>query len=243
MEKLVISIISTNQGKLLDNLLNDLKNNKIKCKIIVTLNSQNENIEGLSKFSNYLNLRFIKNKKTLGFAKNHNNAFKLFKSKYFLILNPDLRFKHINLNSLTRLLDRQINLGVVTHSIKDISLMSYDNFRKFPNFFTPLSRKILKRGYKDYSLSKICTNVDWISGMFMIFNSKIFEKIGMFDEGYQLYYEDVDICRRLKFDKKKVAVYKEYASEILHNPRRDSHRKIKYLIFHINSHLRYFFNK
>ena len=40
------------------------------------------------------------------------------------------------------------------------------------------------------------TRTDWVPGAGMLIRSRVFEKIGLFDEGYFLYYEDMDFCRR-----------------------------------------------
>ena len=66
----------------------------------------------------------------------------------------------------------------------------------FPSILTPFKRIFKKKSEYSFSEKKVY-DVDWISGMFMLFESSLFRNIGGFDEQFFLYYEDVDICKRV----------------------------------------------
>ena len=88
---LTISIVTHNQLKIMSNLLHNIFE-KTDFHLIITINvSEDETI-----LSNYPSDRFsiVRNQKPLGFTKNHNNAFKLCKTEYFLILNPDVKIEN-----------------------------------------------------------------------------------------------------------------------------------------------------
>jgi len=73
--------------------------------------------------------------------------------------------------------------------------------------------------------------------MFMLFRADTYREIDGFDERYFLYYEDVDICARLRqrgYDVRLVP-----AASVIHAARRDSHRRARYLAWHIRSTLRF----
>jgi GT2 family glycosyltransferase len=72
----------------------------------------------------------------------------------------------------------------------------------------------------------------------MLFPCKVFKEISGFDENYFLYYEDVDLCARLKFYGYKIIHY-PFVSAI-HKARYDSHHNIRYLLWHIFSIIRFF---
>jgi GT2 family glycosyltransferase len=239
MEQILISIISTNQSHLVEKLCADLLKNKIKLKIVVTLNGKNENVGALSKFKKNLNINFIKNREIKGFANNHNKVFKMYKSKYFLILNPDLRIKTIDLDMLKKNLISNSNIKLISPQIFDSQILNYGNFRQFPKLITPLIRLlIINRPFK-YNFKKITNYVDWISGAFMFIESNFLKKINYFDEKYYLYYEDVDLCKRVNIDHKKTAINKSLNNKIIHFSRRDSHKKFKYFLYHIKSYIYY----
>ena len=128
---------------------------------------------------------------------------------------------------------------VISPKINDHKVYNFDNYRKFPHLLTPFIRKFFKINFSDYFLVKKINYVDWVSGMFMMIDSCFFRKIGYLDENYYLYYEDVDLCRKIKNLNKKVAVIKSCQNKIVHFSRRDSHKKIKYLLYHIKSYIYY----
>jgi GT2 family glycosyltransferase len=73
--------------------------------------------------------------------------------------------------------------------------------------------------------------------MFMLFRAAAFRSVSGFDERFFLYYEDVDICRRLK--RQGLQVLYEPRAEVLHNARRTSWRHPRYLAWHLRSILRF----
>jgi GT2 family glycosyltransferase len=89
----------------------------------------------------------------------------------------------------------------------------------------------------DYRVDKGPLEVEWVAGMFIGFRSDAYARIGGFDERYFLYYEDVDICRRLRSHGCKV-VYDTTVS-VIHEARRASRRNPRLMRIHAASALRY----
>jgi hypothetical protein len=79
---------------------------------------------------------------------------------------------------------------------------------------------------------------EWVAGMFMLFRREAFARLGGFDEGFFLYYEDVDICVRAWRQSLPVLVCPGVA--VVHDARRDSHRSLRHLRWHLASIGRYF---
>jgi len=231
-----ISIVSHNHGLLISKLLSDLQ---IHCskeiEVILTINTK----EKLTFTKNDFNfpLTLIQNKEKKGFGTNHNKAFNHAKGKFFCVLNPDVR---LNANPFPALINcfESKTVGVAAPLIKDENGKIAENARKFP---TPLIlfKKLLhlKKKY-DYSIGLDIFSPDWVGGMFMLFPCKVFREIDGFDEKYFLYYEDVDLCARLKLYGYKIIHY-PFVSAI-HKAHYDSHHNIRYLLVHIFSIIRFF---
>jgi GT2 family glycosyltransferase len=78
---------------------------------------------------------------------------------------------------------------------------------------------------------------DWIAGMFMLFRSELFREVGGFDERYFLYYEDVDLCFRLRQHGYEVILVPD--ARAVHFAQRQSHRNLRYLLWHVRSLVRF----
>ena len=73
--------------------------------------------------------------------------------------------------------------------------------------------------------------------MFMLFRSSSFSAVNGFDINYFLYYEDVDLCVRLARRSMNVFYYPNV--HVIHDARRDSRRKFKYMYLYFRSLIRY----
>jgi mannose-6-phosphate isomerase-like protein (cupin superfamily) len=89
----------------------------------------------------------------------------------------------------------------------------------------------------DYPVDDGPQRVDWVAGMFMLFRSEAFRAVGGFDERFFLYYEDVDVCRRMRALGYS-AVYVPDAT-VIHDARRESRRNPRLMGIHAASALRY----
>jgi GT2 family glycosyltransferase len=79
---------------------------------------------------------------------------------------------------------------------------------------------------------------DWAAGMFLLFRSHDFRLLNGFDERFYLYYEDVDICTRA-WNAGMIIVACPFVS-VVHKARRESHRNLMFLSWHLKSMARYF---
>lgn len=71
----------------------------------------------------------------------------------------------------------------------------------------------------------------------MLFQAEDYKRVKGFDEGFFLYYEDVDICARLwKAGCRVLACPK---AQVVHDARRASHRNLRYMRWHVSSVVRY----
>ena len=72
----------------------------------------------------------------------------------------------------------------------------------------------------------------------MLFPHDAYKLMGGFEQKYFLYYEDVDLCARIWLQGRKVALCP--AAKVVHEARRDSHRKMSFFKWHLKSMMRFF---
>ncbi|MHC1745031.1 MAG: glycosyltransferase [Syntrophobacteraceae bacterium] len=179
----------------------------------------------------------VLNDKKRGFAANHNAAFRKRSGSYFCVMNPDVR---IGSNPFPTLLEgfEDRTVGCVAPRVVDSSGRIENSARSFP---TPASLVLKALGcepaWTDDAVGENCLFPDWVAGMMMLFRAEAYEAVSGFDEAYHLYYEDVDICARLRIAGYKVALCPRV--RVVHDARRDSHRDPRYLKWHLASMLRF----
>jgi GT2 family glycosyltransferase len=202
--------------------------------VILTLNLPEELPFHLGDFS--LPLRILNNSEVRGFGSNHNQAFRAAQGDYFCVLNPDIRLLH---NPFVNLQDclGDPGLGAVAPMVLRPSGLVEISARRFPTFLKILFKAFSKKWTVDYILQDKNVDVDWVGGMFMLFRRDVFGKFGGFDEGYFLYYEDVNLCARLNLAGLRVVV--NPSVQVVHHAQHSSHRNLKYLRWHVGSLLRF----
>ena len=233
--KITVSIVSHGQFKLLLPLLEDLKDCISLAKIILTINIKEEIKK--PKWLNDLPIYWIFNKSVKGFGDNHNNAFKFCKTKYFCILNPDIRLDNKIFTDLISLKKLE-KINIFGPSIVDNNKNKSINSRKFPDYFFLINR-LFNISKKEYSFKQTqdVLFTDWIGGMFLMFASNDFSKLKGFDTDFFLYFEDVDICKRGTNIGFKVGQSRKI--EVIHNAQRKSHYDLKHFIYHLKSYFLY----
>lgn len=234
MNNLTISIVSHGHRDHLRKLLEDLNAIAAESRlhVLLTLNIP----EPEPQIQDYPNLclTLIRNKKPQGFGANHNMAFHSCTTRWFAILNPDLRLPANPFPTLIVCAQKLPVAGVVAPKIINSAGAEEDHVR--PNL-SPASlwRRFLgQREPVDTSVPAIRPRpFYWLAGMFMLFDADAYREVGGFDERYFLYCEDYDICARLFDAGYGVHLVPEVFA--IHDAQRDSHGSLKHLRWHISS--------
>lgn len=227
---ITVSVVSHAQGGLAARLLRDLASlGRADCQVILTVNVPEAIAPGTGA-------ELIHNGEPRGFGANHNAAFRRAKGDYFCVLNPDIRLPRDPFPALLEEL-REPSVGVVAPRITDPAGRTEDSVRRFPTFGSLVRKLLGARPGAEYSLDNGPLPVDWVGGMFMLFRRDAFERVRGFDERFFLYYEDVDICRRLHGAGFRVVATPR--AQAIHEAQRASRRNPRYMAMHARSMLRY----
>jgi GT2 family glycosyltransferase len=165
--------------------------------IVIDNNSQDESMLFIKK--NYPEIVVIESEANLGFGKANNEAVKISRGKYLLLLNNDT----IILESILPVLNylkTDLTIGIVGIRMLDGDRNYRPSAGNFPNFGNMFQmKKLLDKGneFIEGVFLKPCYEVDWLSGSFLLLASCVFNEIKGFDEDYFLYVEDVDFSKKL----------------------------------------------
>lgn len=234
-----ISVVSHRQADLIRALLDSLRQHcATPVELLITSNLPED--LALPEQARFPVRRWV-NDAPQGFGANHNAAFRQARGDYFCVLNPDIRLTADPLPGLLSRLRDHPEAGVIAPRVVAPDGRVEDSARSFPSPWS-IARKLAGRNRDRQSLHDRldCDTLamDWVAGMFMLFPRRVFEDLGGFDERYFLYYEDVDLCSRLHAAGRAV-LYSPPVS-VIHDARRESHRNLRYLRWHLASMLRFF---
>jgi GT2 family glycosyltransferase len=172
--------------------------------IIIDNASKDGSVEKLEKeFGNKIKL--IKNKINLGFSGANNQGAAFAKGNFILFLNSDTIVNKDIFSSCVDIFKNDKKVGIISPRLK---LPNGENQKKVFGKFPTLIRLITQRTKKDPKINynnKIY-ETDWVSGCALMIRQKLFKNIKGWDDNYFLYYEDIDLCKKVKEKNYKIIV-------------------------------------
>jgi GT2 family glycosyltransferase len=226
----------------------------LKYEVVVVDNNSGDQLGNILAWQ-YPEVKFIQNKKNVGFGAGNNAGIKRAKGKYVVVMNPDTIAFRDTFLKLYKYMQAHPEVGVVgpqqLNPDKTIQASCYRWYSLLTPLYrrTPLGRLFFARRDLDRFLMKDFDHqskrkVDWLLGSFLFMRRQALDEIGLFDERFFLYFEDTDLCRRFHQAGWQVIYYPE--AKIIHNHSRQSAQVVWYKFFlnpttrcHIASWLKY----
>ena len=154
--------------------------------------------------------RVIANPVPVGFAANANRGAAATTGRHLLLLNPDTEHLGGRLAEAVQLLEAEPRIGLLGCTLLGEDGAPQQSFRRFPSPAVPIARGLGADHWPWrpawYQRAMMTTTlrrdqpfpVDWVFGAFLLLRRSDFSRVGGMDEGYRLYYEDVDLAWRLR---------------------------------------------
>lgn len=218
---LAIIIVSYNTRQLLDDCLAsiykaDHPSGGLQV-IVIDNGSRDDSVAMIEQ--KYPKVIIISEKNNLGFSKANNVGFASSDARHILFLNSDTVVKRYSLVKPLKYLKTHPNVGALTVKLylKDGSI-DYDNHRGFPTPWVALTKfsglaKVFPNStiFNGYHLGlKRLDKIHQIpvtAGSYLMISTKVFRQIGMWDESYFFYGEDIDLCYRINEAGYKIIYY------------------------------------
>jgi N-acetylglucosaminyl-diphospho-decaprenol L-rhamnosyltransferase len=232
---LTLSIVSHRQNALVNELLADIERHcASRVTVVLTENLPDSTALATGRLS--CPVEVITNPAVKGFGANHNAAFARCRTSYFCVANPDIRLSRDPFAALVECASEPGG-ALAGPLVRSPDGGVEDSARRFPTIGSLLKKLFAGSGGPEYPIDRGVVTVDWVAGMFMLFRADAFRAISGFDERFFLYYEDVDICRRLQ--KQGLQVRYDPRVEVVHDARRTSRRHPRYMAWHLAGILRF----
>lgn len=178
--------------------------------IVVDNNSTDGSKEFLSKFkAKGLEFKVILNNQNNGFAKANNQALKKARGEFILFLNPDTEITDRACQKIIQQMQENKDWGVVGCQLVGVDNKIQPSVKRFPTVASQImiflklqylfpQAKVLKDYHQtDFNYQKL-SEVDQVAGTFIMTKQEVIKQVGLFDERFHLWFEDVDFCQRVK---------------------------------------------
>ncbi|HRS54762.1 MAG TPA: glycosyltransferase family 2 protein, partial [Bacteroidales bacterium] len=154
-------------------------------------------------------IHLISNNKNVGFAKANNQAIKLAKGQYILLLNPDTVLETDTLLKVVNFMDEHPDAGALgVKMVNGKGKFLPESKRSLPTPWVAFYKisglssifpksKIFGKYHLGYLDKNKINKVDVLSGAFMLIRKEVLDKIGLLDENFFMYGEDIDISYRI----------------------------------------------
>src|SRR4030042_2218745 len=225
MSRLSVIILNFNNKGSIIVCLKSLIRAYSKINIVIVDNASNDGSLKTINSLKYRHLQIIKNKRNLGFAKGVNKGIEFALkqgAESVLLLNPDTL---IDKEFLEPLLTNKADVIGPIIKFKRKGQWVYDFGGKI-NFW------IGRTSHGEYLTSNVknLKSPDYISGCCLLIRKRVFEKIGLLNERYFLFFEDADFCLRAKKAGFRIAL--EPKSMILHKLA-EGKAKTRFYMYHL----------
>jgi GT2 family glycosyltransferase len=242
MIKLSLIIVSWKVKELLKNCLISVFHNpgQVPLEVIVVDNNSGDgSVEMIEK--EFPQVRLIENRENMGFGRACNQGIRIARGEYLFILNPDTLVKPNTLQNIIDFMESnpQVSIGGCYLYYPDERLQN--SFYRFPTVCSYFNRmfslfRILPRNqltqkfFWEYLNNNITGSVDVVSGGAMVLRKEKVEDIGLFDETYFMYAEEIDLCYRAR--QKGWVVSAIPNAKIIHHHQQSSLQNISLATFH-----------
>lgn len=168
------------------------------------------------------------------------------RSDYHVILNPDIIFENDVLVKLQTYMECHEDVGLIKPALTHLDGTFEASAMLLPSPYVTFGRRLLPQNMverinarfelRDLNLT-VVRNVPIFSGSFLFIRTSVFQKTGLFDERYFMYFEDFDLVRRIH--KVSKTVYYPHAT-IIHAHAAEHKINRKLLMISIRSAIKYF---
>lgn len=211
-----ISIITVNWkvarlvGELLGSI--DAARDGLALEIFVVDNDSGDGIEAtVARFraASDIPVTLIRNRENLGFARANNQAIRRASGRIVALLNPDTRVTKGSLRRMKEWMEARPDVGIAGPRLVNPDGSHQESVRRFPRLLdqamtllklqhlwpsAPPFRSYLAKDF-DYGREQ---DVDQLMGAALFVRRKVFEGVGLLDERFFIWFEEVDFCRRAK---------------------------------------------
>lgn len=204
-----IVIVSWNVAQLLEDCLNSVYKTTPNLSlevIVVDSASSDDTVQMVTEKFPQANM--MAQADNVGFTRGNNIGLAVAKGKYLFLLNPDTVILDDTISQMVAYLDNNPQIGIVGPHTLNSDMTHQSTRRRFPTIGTAFFESTWLEGFAPNNLldryyardisDDSTAEVDWVQGSALMARRDVYEQIGGLDEGYIMFWEELDWCKRAK---------------------------------------------
>ena len=182
-------------------------------------------------------VRILSNQDNLGFTRANNQGMAVASGRYVLLINPDAELLPGALGTMVAYLDEHPEVGVLGPQLLNSDGTHQSSRRRFPTLATAfVESTVLQRYFPNSRIVRryYCADlppdeieeVDWLVGACLLVSRRAIEQVGLLDEQFFMYSEELDWCYRMKKVGWRVVYLPE--AQVVHHYAKSSSQDLAY---------------
>lgn len=195
---LSVVIVTYNNEKVIEECLKSVLAQKIECEIIVVDNNSSKQTEEIAR--KFVSVKYIDSGGNIGFSKGCNLGARNCSGDLLLFLNPDTRVLPGSLEKLLDFAKEHPRFGIIAPQLLQNEGIPQPSVRLLPTIIGVIREYYLFQSarYEGYVPSSITPiEVESVVGAAILIRREVFIEAGEWNEKYFMYYEDLELCRKI----------------------------------------------
>lgn len=224
---LSIIIVSWNSEKALKKCLASIYQltTEISFEVIVIDNASSDQTAKMV-MNDFSQVKIAENPKNFGFATAVNQGIAVSKGRYICLLNPDTWLVDRSFEQMVRYMDKFKGIGIIGPHLINPDQTTQPSVRRFPELidqllillkihtFLPDLKPLYRYFWRDFDYGQT-QEVEQVMGACMMIRRQVIDELGILDEKFFIWFEDVEFCRRV-FDYTDYSIYYYAESPVVH---------------------------
>jgi GT2 family glycosyltransferase len=183
--------------------------------LVIDNHSEDDSIGVLrNRLSHIPRVRILENHTNTGYGAGNGFAVERAQGEYLLIVNPDNTLLPDCIEKLVEAIEKDPGIGITAPQLIHEDGTIRDSYRSFPRFLDVVAKRakvlqgLLGKRVEHYLQSgtdpHASREVDWVVGACFLIRKDLFQKLGGFDPRFFLFFEDIDLCKRVREAGKRI---------------------------------------
>lgn len=173
---------------------------------VVDNGSADGSVDAVERY--FPSVKVIANNSNEGFARANNYALRIMHGRYAVLLNSDTLAREGSIERLISFMDSHSDVGICGSQLLNPDGSKQTSYGRFPTIISEFASKGILRFFAPNAYRNLFTfkygkgerplSVDFINGACMVVRREAIAQVGLLDEDYFFFYEEIDWCRRIK---------------------------------------------